>query len=93
MNESRNSQASISGESKQVRTSLIRHFALAIICGLSLFIAACATPPGEIDSWPVTNAERSGFTGEVVDVLCELNGNCADNCGACLLYTSPSPRD
>lgn len=25
--------------------------------------------------------EKALFTGEVVDVMCELSGNCADNCG------------
>ncbi len=56
-------------------------FSRATVLGFSFLLAACATPPGEIDSWPVTNAQKNGFSGEVVDVLCELNGNCPDNCG------------
>lgn len=46
-----------------------------------LFLAGCATPVGKVASWPITNAEENQFSGEVVDVLCELGGNCADNCG------------
>jgi len=47
----------------------------------ALFVAACATPVGEVANWPITNAEKSELTGEVVSVLCELGGNCDDNCG------------
>jgi len=43
--------------------------------------AACTTPVGEIAAWPVSNAERSELTGEVVSVLCELGGKCDDSCG------------
>jgi len=53
---------------------------IGIVAAL-LTLAGCATPAGSISSWPVTNAEKSEFSGEVVDVLCELGGNCADNCG------------
>ncbi len=49
---------------------------------ISLLLTGCAAGPGEIASWPVTNAEKSGLLGEVVDVQCELTGNCAENCGA-----------
>ncbi len=57
----------------------IRSLFLPLIA--SAVITGCATPAGEVDVWPITNAEKSGLTGQVVDVLCELNGNCADNCG------------
>jgi len=52
-----------------------------LILGFSLVLTACVTPVGEVDSWPITGAEKSQFTGEVVDVLCELGGSCTDNCG------------
>ncbi len=51
------------------------------ILPLLLLVAACASPPGEIDAWPITGAQESEFSGTVVDLLCELNGNCTDNCG------------
>jgi len=54
---------------------------LASLLVTSLFLGACATPVGKVASWPVTNGEESELTGTVVDVLCELNGNCANNCG------------
>ncbi len=67
--------------SKQSHVGRISSGALGALIITTLFLSACASRPGGIASWPVTNAEKSGFTGEVVDVLCELNGNCAENCG------------
>lgn len=32
--------------------------------------------------WGLTNEEPATFSGKVVDILCELSGDCADNCGA-----------
>lgn len=64
--------------SKASGTSLL---SAAILLVTSMFLSACATPVGEVASWPVTNANESMLTGTVVDVLCELNGNCVDNCG------------
>jgi len=45
------------------------------------FLAGCATAPGEVESWGITAQEESAFNGKVVDVMCELTGNCATNCG------------
>ncbi len=45
------------------------------------FLAGCATPAGEVESWGVSGQQESAFTGKVVDVMCELTGNCAANCG------------
>ena len=61
---------------RQVRSSVV-----GALLFTTLFLAGCAAGPGEIASWPVTNAEKTAFSGEVVDVLCELGGNCAENCG------------
>jgi len=63
------------------RQRLIRFPQCAAVLFTLLLAASCATPVGEIASWPVTNAERSELTGEVVSVLCELGGNCDDSCG------------
>lgn len=54
---------------------------LATLLSAVLLQAGCATPVGEIESWPITAAEESQFSGKVVDVLCELGGNCANECG------------
>lgn len=54
------------------------HVVMAALC---VGLTGCAAGPGGIDNWPVTNAEKNGFVGTVVDVQCELTGNCADNCG------------
>ncbi len=32
-------------------------------------------------SWGLLGEEKARFTGKVVDILCELGGDCADNCG------------
>lgn len=32
-------------------------------------------------SWNVTGEEIARFDAKVVDILCELNGNCVENCG------------
>jgi len=55
---------------------------VALLMLTSMVVAGCATPVGEVAAWPITNAQENQFSGEVVDVLCELNGNCAENCGA-----------
>jgi len=55
--------------------------ALVALLSSSALLAGCATPVGEVDPWPITSAEEAQFSGEVVDVLCELSGNCAANCG------------
>ncbi len=31
--------------------------------------------------WGLTGEEKATFSGKVVDVMCELSGDCADNCG------------
>ena len=56
----------------------LRRLSVVIV---AIGLSACATPPGEVASWPITNAEEQAFTGQVVDILCELNGNCVESCG------------
>ncbi len=55
---------------------------LAAVTSLVVLAAGCATAPGDIQKWSVTNAEARALTGTVVDVQCELSGNCPDACGA-----------
>lgn len=63
------------------RSHLNGYTALSIMLGSLFLLNGCATPVGEVAAWPVTKAEESALSGTVVDVLCELNGNCAENCG------------
>lgn len=35
----------------------------------------------EAKSWNLLGEEKARFTAKVVDLLCELGGDCADNCG------------
>lgn len=54
--------------------------------GLLLLVVAslsgCATPAGEVQRWGISGAEVAELSGEVVDVLCEVSGNCVDQCGS-----------
>ena len=59
----------------------IRISRFATVLFTTLLVAGCVTPVGEVANWPITNAEKSELTGEVVSVLCELGGNCDDTCG------------
>jgi len=74
-------EASMHIKELSVRSTLTRMGLLLGLLGSISFLSSCATPVGEVAAWPVTNAEQSAVTGTVVDVLCELSGNCADNCG------------
>jgi len=67
---------------KQIKTGQsMRLFGFATLFASAILTTACATPVGEVSSWPITNAETNELSGQVVDVMCELGGNCADNCG------------
>jgi len=57
-----------------------RIYSLSLI--MSVVIAGCATPVGEVQRWGISGVEVAELNGEVVDVLCELSGNCAEQCGA-----------
>ena len=60
---------------------------------LKAILTACAlavTTPGiaqefaegsQANSWGLLGEEQARFSGKVVDMLCELSGDCADNCG------------
>lgn len=49
-----------------------------------LALALALAAPGlarAAESWGLINEEKARFEAKVVDVLCELSGNCPDNCG------------
>ncbi|HEX9790358.1 MAG TPA: hypothetical protein VGA60_06820 [Kiloniellales bacterium] len=49
-----------------------------------LLLAALAAPgtAGAADSWGLPNEEKARFDAKVVDMLCELTGDCPADCGA-----------
>ncbi len=57
--------------------------------GASLAVAVTAVPVAAADfsegsqakEWGLTEEEKAVFSGKVVDILCELSGDCPDNCG------------
>lgn len=51
---------------------------LIILAGLT----ACATPAGKVERWGISGVEVAEISGEVVDVLCEVSGNCVEQCGS-----------
>jgi hypothetical protein len=54
-------------------------------CGLLLTLCTvlfgCATPVGQVQRWQISGVEVAEFSGQVVDILCEVSGNCAERCG------------
>lgn len=64
----------------------LRHAPLAAV----LLAAALASPPASAQDFAegstaqtfgLTGEKKATFSGKVVDILCELSGDCADNCG------------
>jgi len=58
----------------------------SILPKVALAAAVCAfglsmTSAQAADSWNVTGEEVARFDAKVVDILCELSGDCAENCG------------
>ena len=60
----------------------MKNFYSGLLILVSTSLTACATPVGEVQKWGISGVEVAEFSGEVVDVLCELSGNCTDECGA-----------
>ena len=48
---------------------------------LMLSLTGFSTPIQAADSWGINGEEKARIQVTVVDLLCELTGNCADNCG------------
>jgi hypothetical protein len=55
----------------------LRQMAVALLALVSVGSGAQAA-----DSWNVTGEEIARFDAKVVDILCELTGDCAEDCGA-----------
>ena len=78
-------RATLSHLDKLKTLSLIpqhRSFVNALLAIMALCLTACATPAGKVDRWGISGAEVAELSGEVVDVLCEVSGNCVDQCGS-----------
>jgi len=67
---------------KNITVDLSSGILKAFVSVTALVLSACASGPGKIASWPITGAEQAALSGDVVDVLCELSGNCVEDCGA-----------
>lgn len=52
-----------------------------LIAVLALAFLAVA-PANAADLWGIEHEKKARFEAKVVDILCELSGNCPDNCGA-----------
>ena len=55
--------------------------AAAIIAAAAPLSAADFSEGSEAKEWGLSGEEKARFSGKVVDVLCELSGDCAENCG------------
>ena len=62
--------------------SMLRSYRLSALFVVGVSLGACSAGPGGIDNWPITAADEQLLSGEIVDVLCDLSGNCAEDCGA-----------
>ena len=57
----------------------MRHILTIVLSGLvSVLFSGSAY---SAKSWGVSNEQEAVFTGTVVDIACELTGNCPENCG------------
>ncbi|MGI9356309.1 MAG: hypothetical protein ACR2PF_14250 [Rhizobiaceae bacterium] len=58
----------------------------AILVAVALLISGASAADFSKDSkakeWGLQGEQKTLFSGKVVDVLCELAGDCADNCGS-----------
>ncbi len=61
-------------------TTLLASFTSASLM-VSAAFAADFSKGSKAKEWGLTGEEKATFSGKVVDVLCELSGDCADNCG------------
>ena len=48
---------------------------------ISVASVCLSVPAYAAKSWGVSNEVKAKFVGTVVDITCELTGNCPDNCG------------
>ncbi|MEP1441881.1 MAG: hypothetical protein ABJK39_02610 [Hyphomicrobiales bacterium] len=53
------------------------------LCAASFPFAAMADDPNsKAKNWNLVEEKKAIFSGKVVDIRCEVTGNCADECGA-----------
>ncbi len=52
------------------------------IWGLAAALVVVAGPASAAEEWGIEFEEKARFEAKVVDILCELSGDCPDNCGA-----------
>lgn len=57
-------------------------FAMAAILAASPALAGDFSEGSNAKEWGLTGEETATFSGTVVDILCELSGDCPDDCGA-----------
>jgi len=57
----------------------MKRFALALCA--SLIAGPALAEECKAKSWGLSGEEKACFTAKVVDILCELTGDCPDNCG------------
>ncbi|MBX2839166.1 MAG: hypothetical protein KTR35_20085 [Gammaproteobacteria bacterium] len=60
---------------------LPRHGLIVLVFIGGGVLTSCATPVGEVQRWSISGVEVAEFSGEVVDILCEVSGNCVEQCG------------
>ncbi len=66
-----------------IRAPIIEAALIALAIATTLPAAAEDFSEGsQAASWSLNGEEKAKFSGKVVDMLCELSGDCADNCGA-----------
>ncbi len=59
-----------------------------VLAALALLVVSAAAEEGEFsaestaNSWNLAGEEKARFEGKVVDILCELTGDCPADCGA-----------
>lgn len=54
---------------------------LTLIASLALTVAAISSPARAAEEWGLPDEEVARFEAKVVDILCELNGDCPKACG------------
>jgi len=67
------------------RFAPVRAVLASAVLAAAMTVAPAAFAEGAAESqaksWGLLGEEMTRFSGKVVDILCELTGDCADNCG------------
>ena len=62
-----------------------------VIRSLAAALVLVAGPAFAAEEWGIEFEEKARFEAKVVDILCELSGDCPDNCGGGVLCDGASP--